>query len=281
MQLTIARDMDSLQEALALLARHGKRVGLVPTMGALHDGHLSLIRRAQEEADAAVVSIFVNPKQFGPNEDFSKYPRMVEADIRKAEEAGAAVVYAPPPEDLYPEGFSTAVSTGELGTILEGKTRTGHFDGVATVVTKLLLRVLPHVAIFGEKDYQQLCVIQRLVADLDIPVEIVGAATVREKDGLALSSRNAYLSPQERAIAPMIYEVLNHVGAAITHDQLPVAAALAQGTAALNKSGFRVDYLELRREDTLEPMERFEPPARLLAAAWLGATRLIDNIALE
>jgi len=279
--MQIARDSEKLQQALLELAQAGKRVALVPTMGALHAGHMSLIRLGQEVADAVVVSIFVNPKQFGPNEDFAKYPRMLEADLRKCDEAGTAVAYAPPLEDLYPEDFSTNVSTGELSKILEGASRPGHFDGVATVVTKLLLRTLPHVAIFGEKDYQQLCVIRRVVADLDIPVEIIGAPTMREVDGLAMSSRNVYLSGEERALAPKLYETLIHVGSAIARGDLPVAKAVAAGVAQLNSLGYNVDYLELREEDTLAPIERFEGPARLLVAARLGNTRLIDNIRVE
>jgi len=278
---TIARDMDSLQAALAELVLAGKRVALVPTMGALHEGHMSLIRQAKEMADAVVVTIFVNPKQFAPTEDFASYPRILEDDIKKIGEVGADLVYTPEPADLYPEGFTTTVSMGELGRILEGTSRPHFFDGVATVVTKLLLRTLPHVAIFGEKDYQQLCVIRRLVRDLDIAVEIVGGPTVREADGLAMSSRNAYLTSEERALAPRLHGILTTVGNAIASGSVPVKAALDQGIAALGKAGFKVDYLELRETDTLEAMEQFESPARLIAAVWLGKTRLIDNIEVE
>jgi pantoate--beta-alanine ligase len=280
MPVIIARDMETLQEALAELATSGKRVALVPTMGALHEGHQALIRQAADLADAVVVSIFVNPRQFGPAEDFAKYPRMLNSDVKKAHEAGASLVYAPEVEDLYPGSFSTTVSVGSLGTILCGKFRPGHFDGVATVVTKLLLRVLPHVAVFGVKDYQQLCVIQRVVNDLDIAVDIAGVETVREADGLALSSRNAYLSPEERAIAPKLYETLSAVGTAIAGGA-NVKAALEQSITGLTKAGFKVDYLELRNAETLEEMQSLQGPARLLAAAWLGKTRLIDNIEVE
>lgn len=276
MQFTIARDMESLQEALGGLLRAGKRLALVPTMGALHAGHSSLIELAKNEADAVVTSIFVNPKQFAPNEDFDKYPRSLEADIEVIRKAGGSIVYAPSSEDLYPEGFTTSVSAGALGDMLEGQFRPGFFNGVATVVAKLLLRTLPHIAVFGEKDYQQLCVIRRVVEDLDIGVEIIGAPTVREPDGLAMSSRNAYLSQAERASAPMLYEILGHVGKSISGGS-PVKSALAQGTAGLTKAGFKVDYLELRDADTLEPVQNADN-ARLLAAAWLGKTRLIDNI---
>ncbi len=280
MQLTISRDMESLQEALAALAMDGKRIALVPTMGALHSGHQALIAQAAELADAVVVTIFVNPKQFGAGEDFPKYPRMLEDDLKKAHEAGATLVYAPDAPDLYPEDFTTSISPGPLSTILEGAHRPGHFEGVATVVTKLLIRTLPHIALFGEKDYQQLCVIQRVVTDLDLGVEIAGVETVREPDGLALSSRNAYLTPAERQTAPLIHETLNQTATAIKLGE-PVAAALEKGKATLTNAGLRVDYLELRAEYTLDAMPTYAAPARLLVAAHLGTTRLIDNIALE
>jgi pantoate--beta-alanine ligase len=278
MQLTIARDMESLQGALAGLVRAGKRVALVPTMGALHAGHMSLIELARTQADAVVTSIFVNPKQFGPNEDFNKYPRMLDEDINKVGLAGGDLVYAPSVDDLYPEDFQCSISVGKLGERLEGKFRPGFFTGVATVVTKLLLRTLPSVAVFGEKDYQQLCVIRRVVEDLDIGVEIIGAPTLREGDGLAMSSRNVYLSAHERKIAPMLHEILTHVGNAINSGSA-AKSALAQGTAGLTKAGFKVDYLELCDADTLETVSSAEN-SRLLAAAWLGNTRLIDNIAV-
>jgi len=280
MQLTITRDMESLQDALGALAVEGKRVALVPTMGALHAGHQALIAQAKEVADAVVVTIFVNPKQFGENEDFSKYPRALEEDIKKAHEAGATVIYAPEASDLYPEGFQTSISAGSLGTILEGAFRPGHFDGVATVVTKLLLRTLPHIALFGEKDYQQLCVIQRVTADLDIGVEIAGVETVREPDGLAMSSRNAYLSATERATAPKLYQALQLCAQSI-QSGAAIDPTLAEAIAALTKEGFKVDYLELRSEYTLEAQETYTSPARLLVAASLGTTRLIDNLSLE
>lgn len=281
MQSVIAHSLESLQKELIALVRAGKRIALVPTMGALHDGHMALVEAAKQHADAVVVSIFVNPKQFGPHEDFSKYPRMLEADLEKIGKAGAAIAYTPTVEDVYPPGFSSHVAMGKIGEILCGKFRPGHFDGVATVVAKLLLRVLPHVAVFGEKDYQQLCVIHRAVLDLDIPVSIVGLPTVREKDGLAMSSRNVYLSKEERALAPKLHQTLVQTAARIAAMPANVSAALADGAAALAAAGFKVDYLELRASETLEEMDKFRPPARLLAAAWLGKTRLIDNIALE
>jgi pantoate--beta-alanine ligase len=280
MQLTIANDLGSLQQALIETARQGKRVGLVPTMGALHEGHQALINIARQRADAVVVSVFVNPTQFGPDEDFEKYPRRLEQDIKKTSEAGASIVYTPSVDDMYGPGHVTSVSPGPLGEILCGQFRPGHFEGVATVVTKLLLRVLPHVAVFGEKDYQQLCVIRQLVYDLDIPIEILGAPTVREKDGLALSSRNAYLTPQERKTAPRLYEILQQTGKSLAGG-MNVREALAMGKALLAQAGFKIDYLELRTSYTLHALDVFEKPSRLLVAAWLGNTRLIDNFAME
>ena len=280
MQLAIAQNSESLQEALLVYAKKGKRIALVPTMGALHAGHATLIRHAANLADVVAVSIFVNPTQFGPKEDFSRYPRMLEQDVKTAQAAGASVIYAPDVEDLYPQGFSTTITAGLLSTQLCGQFRPGHFDGVATVVTKLLLRSLPHVAVFGEKDYQQLCVIRRVVDDLDIPVEIVGAPTVREPDGLALSSRNAYLTKEEREIATTIYKTLSDTANKLISGKQAAQEILATAIASLNASGFKVDYLEMRDADTCAPMEHFTAPARLLVAAWLGKTRLIDNIAM-
>ncbi len=280
MQLTIVRDKPSLQKELEKLVKAGKRIALVPTMGALHAGHMELVAAAKQHADAVVVSIFVNPKQFGPSEDLSKYPRMLEDDTQKLDKENVAVVYAPSVEDIYPEGFLTGVTVGAMGNILCGVFRPGHFDGVATVVTKLLTRALPHVVVFGEKDYQQLCIVNRLISDLDIPVELVAVPTVREPDGLAMSSRNVYLAPQERKTAPTLHHTLVQTAARIAAGS-PVAAALTDGISALKAAGFKVDYLELRKSGTLEALEKFQPPARLLAAAWLGKTRLIDNIALE
>jgi len=262
-QLTIANDIESLQQALLLLAQAGKTVALVPTMGALHAGHAALIAQGRELADVVVVSIFVNPTQFGEGEDFDKYPRTLTADVQAAQAAGAELIYAPSVNDMYPDGFATTVSAGEMGKILCGKFRQGHFDGVATVVIKLLLRVMPHFAIFGLKDYQQFCIINRVVEDLDIPVEIVGAEIVREADGLALSSRNRYLSEDERKTAPMLYQTIANVAKAIP--KTGTEAAINQGISALTTAGFKVDYMEIFEE-------------HLLVAAWLGSTRLIDNV---
>lgn len=280
MQFTIARDLDTLQGTLRGIAAGGQRIALVPTMGALHDGHLTLVREAAKLADAVVVSIFVNPTQFGPNEDFAKYPRMPEDDIRKARDAGAAVIYAPSTEDMYGPNFATRISVGPMADILCGRFRPGHFDGVATVVAKLLLRALPHIALFGEKDYQQLCVIHRLVRDLDIPIEIIGVPTVRERDGLAMSSRNAYLSKEERELAPKLHAVLSATANDIAAG-LAIEAAIEKGIGLLTSAGFKVDYLELRESYSLAALKDFRKPARLLVAAWLGKTRLIDNLPME
>jgi len=278
MQLNLVKNMADLQQALAGLRTQGS-VGFVPTMGALHAGHASLIKLAKERSKNVVVSIFVNPTQFGPNEDFTKYPKMLEKDMETAKAAGASLVYAPSAGDIYPEGFSTSISAGNMNKILDGAFRPGHFDGVATVVAKLLLRVVPQVAVFGEKDYQQLCVIRRVVQDLDLPVEIIAAPIMRETDGLAMSSRNAYLTPEERKTAPEIYktlcETVKHIKAGMPHRQ-----ATAEGVDKLSSMGFKVDYLELHDAATLNSIESLERPARLLVAAWLGGTRLIDNIAM-
>lgn len=264
--MIVAYDLETLQQALLELAQEGKRVALVPTMGALHAGHASLITLAQENADAVVVSIFVNPLQFSPAEDFSQYPRTLDDDLLFAGKAGVDIVYVPAIADMYPEGFTTSVSAGETSKILCGKFRPGHFDGVATVVTKLLLRVMPHIAVFGIKDYQQFRVIQRIVYDLDIPAEMIAAPTLREKDGLALSSRNRYLSAGERKVAPLLYQTLTEVAQQLKHST--AADALAKGITDLTAGGYKVEYLEI-----------FEQ--RLMVAAWLGKTRLIDNVAVE
>lgn len=268
MQLAVADNIAGLQEALAGVARASGRVALVPTMGALHAGHMALIAEARKHADFVVASIFVNPKQFGPNEDYGRYPRALESDLKKLGEAGAQLAYTPSVEDMYPEGYSTTISPGALGQILCGQFRPGHFDGVATVVGKLLLRCLPHVALFGEKDYQQLCIIRRLVTDLDIPMEIIGLPTIREADGLALSSRNAYLTPEERATAPLLYKTLKSIR---------TPADIEPAKAALTQAGFKLDYLEIRDAETLAPATS----GRVLVAAWLGKTRLIDNVELS
>jgi pantoate--beta-alanine ligase len=277
----IIRDLPALDTAISTLRRDGARVAMVPTMGALHDGHLSLVREAARRADHVVASIFVNPTQFGPNEDFSVYPRQEEADAALLREAGVALLWTPSVEVMYPTGFATSVHVAGVSEGLDGAARPGHFDGVATVVSKLLGQVRPDVALFGEKDYQQLAVIRRLVADLNLKVEIVGAPTARAPDGLALSSRNAYLSPEERAAAVALPRALETAAAAIRAGA-PVAEALATARESLTAAGFsRIDYVSLCDADSLVPLESLDRPARLLAAAVLGRTRLIDNIAVN
>lgn len=259
----------------------GRRVGLVPTMGALHAGHLSLVTGIRKSVDATVVSIFVNPTQFAPNEDFSKYPRTFERDSQLLSEIGADAIFAPQVGEMYPPGFSTTVSLeGPAKVGLEDAFRPTHFAGVATVVSKLLLQALPDVAIFGEKDFQQLAVIRRMAHDLDIPVEIAGGITVREADGLAMSSRNVYLTPEERAQAPALHNVLRGAAERL-HEGEPIYAIKEWGKAKLSRLGFEVDYLGIRDQASLEvPPEPYDPKAlRILVAAKLGKTRLIDNIA--
>lgn len=275
----IVRTVADLRAHLAKWRKAGETIALVPTMGALHEGHLSLVTLAKRKADRAVVSIFVNPIQFGPREDFHLYPRDEAGDLKKLAAAGADLVFAPNIDEMYPEGFSTKVRVGDLTEDLCGAARPNHFDGVATVVTKLLLQCAPDLAIFGEKDYQQLLVIKRLVRDLNIQVEIAGAPIVREKDGLALSSRNAYLSPEERRIAPLLYQTISEVAADLAQgrgcDDAVVAARYK-----LDAAGFRVDYVAVRDPETLKPLHGPVKRARVLAAAFLGKTRLIDNVAV-
>jgi len=248
-------------------------------MGALHDGHLALVRAAQAECDRVVASIFVNPKQFAPNEDLAAYPRREAADLAMLRAAGVALVFMPAVAEIYPPGFATTVRVAGLTDCLCGAHRAGHFDGVATVVTKLLLQSLPDAAYFGEKDYQQLLVVRRLVRDLDIPVQIAGVPTVREADGLALSSRNAYLTPKERRIAPGLARALRRIVAALSADPDAVARETARGSADLEHAGFAVEYLEIRAADTLVSVTAtVTAPARVFAAVHLGRTRLIDNI---
>ena len=278
--IAVARTVAALREAVGGWRATGERVGLVPTMGALHRGHLALVGAARGQCERVVASLFVNPKQFGPREDFAGYPRDEAADLAKFREGGVDLVFAPPVEAMYPPGFASNIRVAGISESLEGAHRLGHFDGVATVVAKLLLQCLPNAAYFGEKDYQQLMVVRRLVRDLDIPVRIEGVATVRESDGLALSSRNVYLSPEERRVAPQLHQVMTDTAAALRERPDSVASALAGGSATLERAGFAVDYLELRDAASLAPLSGLASPARLLAAAHLGRTRLIDNIAV-
>lgn len=269
---------DALRQTIESWRAKGDSVALVPTMGALHGGHLALVKEARRQAKRVVVSIFVNPTQFGPNEDFGRYPRPLENDLALLKKARADAAWLPAVEQMYPEGPKTSVHIEGMADILEGTFRPGHFDGVATVVSTLFSQVTPDIALFGEKDYQQLCLIKRLVSQLAMDITIVGVPTVREADGLALSSRNRYLSEVERKVAPTLYAALKKAATHIEKHE-PVAPALKDAETRLLKAGFRtVDYVALAAEDTLDPLSRYEPPARLLAAAWLGTMRLIDNV---
>jgi pantoate--beta-alanine ligase len=273
----IVRNSEELAQGRAELSG---TVALVPTMGALHAGHMALVAEARTRADKVAASIFVNPAQFGAGEDFGRYPRRENDDAQMLQAAGCDLLWIPSVDDVYPDGFATKVSVSGLSERWEGEARPGHFDGVATVVAKLLLAVRPDVAVFGEKDFQQLAVIRRMVADLGIPVEIVGVPTVREADGLALSSRNAYLSPDEHARAVALPRALQAARAAILSG-VPVATALRDAKQAMVDAGFlRVDYLALVDAATLHPLDEPQGEMRLIAAAAIGATRLIDNVAL-
>jgi len=273
------RQSEELAQAAADLRREG-RLALVPTMGALHAGHLALIEEANRRADKVAASIFVNPLQFGAGEDLDRYPRREADDARMLEEAGCDLLWLPSVGDIYPDGFATKISVAGVSERWEGEARPGHFDGVATVVAKLLLSVGPDVALFGEKDFQQLAVIRQMVRDLAIPVEIVGVPTVREHDGLALSSRNAYLSTDERSRAVALPQALRAARDGIVGG-VPVAAALRDAKQALVDGGFlKIDYLALVDAGTLEPLGEARGTMRLIAAAQMGTTRLIDNLAL-
>lgn len=278
--LGIVRDVAGLRARVRDWRQDGAAVGLVPTMGALHEGHLALMRRSLATTERTCVTLFVNPKQFGPHEDFARYPRDEARDLAMIEKAGAHLVFAPDVAEMYPESHQTQVSVGRIGEILEGKFRPGFFVGVATVVTKLLLQAQPDLAFFGEKDYQQLLVIRRLSRDLDIPVEIAGVPTVREKDGLALSSRNAYLSDSERNVAPALHRVIVEAAKNIAAGK-EAKTEEASTAHALKAAGFaQVDYVAVRDAETLEETRDSLGARRVLAAAWLGQTRLIDNVAV-
>lgn len=279
MSIAIVRTVADLRAQVSAWASAGLRTALVPTMGALHDGHLTLVRRGRELADRVVATVFVNPTQFGPNEDFSRYPRDEAGDAAKLASAGCDLLFAPTVDVMYPAGFTTSIDVGPVTTRWEGAFRPGHFQGVATVVTKLLLQAGADVACFGEKDYQQLCTIRQLVRDLDIPVQIEGVPTVREADGLALSSRNAYLSPEQRQVAGQLNRVMRGVIDRL-HAGEAVDAVLAAGTKALLDAGFTaVDYLALVDALTLEPLTQ-PGKGRLICTARLGGVRLLDNMAI-
>ena len=268
--MIIVRTKKDLRESISNLRAARNKIALVPTMGALHEGHISLVDIAKQYADSVVVSIFVNPTQFGANEDFSKYPRTEQADLEKLENAGVAVVYIPSVEEIYAQDAATSVHVADISKELCGATRVGHFDGVATIVTKLFMQTQPDYAVFGEKDYQQLHIIKQFTRDLDIPVKIIPAPIMREVDGLAMSSRNRYLSESERGIAGIFYKTLQEIA-----NGLDIETAKSQLLAA----GFaKIDYIELRDAVTLKPTDK-KQNSRLLAAVFLGKTRLLDNIA--
>jgi pantoate--beta-alanine ligase len=275
------RTVSALRRAIMPWRRAGGRIALVPTMGALHAGHLALVRAARRRAARTVVSIFVNPAQFAPHEDLASYPRTFDNDLAALAEMRVDLVWAPTVAVMYPPGFATRITPeGPAAVGLEDKFRPHFFAGVATVVAKLFVQCAPDIALFGEKDYQQLKVVTRLAQDLDLPLKIVGVPTVREKDGLALSSRNAYLSVSERAAAPALYHVLKDCAEKLKRGALP-ARVLDEGGAAIERAGFLLDYLEARHAETLQPIASLKDgPIRLLVAARLGKTRLIDNIAV-
>jgi pantoate--beta-alanine ligase len=278
--LVVARTLKVLDRTIGRYRVAGETLALVPTMGALHAGHLALVRRARRRANRVVVSIFVNPAQFAPTEDFSTYPRNFETDIAALRAEHIDLVWAPPRELMYPEGFATSINVRGPATVdLEDRFRPHFFGGVATVVAKLFTQCRPDFALFGEKDYQQLKTVTRMAIDLDLKVKVIGVPTVREKDGLALSSRNAYLSPAERAVAPTLYRTLKESAARIAARE-PIARVMSEGWLAIEAAGFAVDYFEARHSDTLRRIETTQDgPVRLLVAARLGMTRLIDNIA--
>ncbi|MFP4536992.1 MAG: pantoate--beta-alanine ligase [Dichotomicrobium sp.] len=279
--MPIVRSVSQLRDAVRRWRRKSRKIALVPTMGGLHEGHLSLVRIARKNADRVIVSSFVNPTQFGPDEDFDNYPRDEHGDNRLLAKAGTDLVYAPSILEMYPGDFATRVEVAELTQCLCGVSRPHFFAGVTTVVTKLFLQSLPDIAVFGEKDYQQLLVIRQLVKDLNFPIEILSGPIVRESDGLAMSSRNAYLSEEDRATAPQLYNILSDMAADLSVGR-DVESTISMGVNRLRGAGFRIDYLDVRTEDTLIPLEgRVVDPARIFAAVHLGNTRLIDNVPIE
>ncbi|USU13703.1 pantoate--beta-alanine ligase [Sphingomonadaceae bacterium OTU29THOMA1] len=274
------RELKALRDAVAAFRAEGADIALVPTMGALHAGHMALVEAARRSGTKVIASIFVNPKQFGPNEDLSRYPRREAADARLLAEHGCDLLWLPPVEAMYPADFATNISVGGVSEGFDGAARPGHFDGVATVVTKLFNQTGADIAYFGEKDYQQLAVVRRFVADLDMPIEIVGVPTQRDDDGLALSSRNIYLDDEQRAKAVALPRALGVAARAIGRGD-DDSAALAEARAMLVAAGFEVDYIALADAETLAANPAPNRPRRLLAAARMGTTRLIDNVAIE
>ncbi len=283
MSIEIIRTISSLRDRVKQRRGEGARIGVVPTMGALHDGHLALVARSRTLADVTITTLFVNPTQFAANEDLARYPRTEAADAALLEAAKCDILFAPPVEQMYPAGFVTAVHLeGPAAAGLEDRFRPGHFSGVATVVAKLFQQTAADVAVFGEKDWQQLAVVRRMARDLDMPIDIVGLPTVREPDGLAMSSRNRYLSPDERLKAPILFQAMQTVSASVRTGS-PLEAALAKGRSSITAAGFDIDYFEARDGTSLAPvMDGARASSiRLLLAARLGNVRLIDNMALE
>jgi pantoate--beta-alanine ligase len=278
-RLRVLRTVSAFRRAIAPWRAHDAKIALVPTMGALHAGHLALVRAARRRARRTIVSIFVNPAQFAPEEDLARYPRTFDADLLALRELGVDLIWAPAVDVMYPSGFSTKVTPGGPALVgLEDRLRPHFFSGVATVVAKLLIQCTPDFAMFGEKDYQQLKVVSRMAADLNLPTKIIAVPTVREKDGLALSSRNAYLSVEERAVASTLYRVLKACAEKIASGEL-LARVIDEGAQTIENAGFLLDYLEARNADSLERIASLhEGPVRLLVAARLGKTRLIDNL---
>lgn len=280
--MQIVRKLSELRETVSAWRKAGLSIGFVPTMGALHAGHISLVRLSVEGCDRTIASIYVNPTQFAPHEDLDSYPRQEAEDAAKLEAAGCDLVFCPSSDVMYPEGEETRVDVPTMGAKLEGQFRPHFFGGVATVVTKLFNQVQPDKAFFGEKDYQQVQIITRMVKDLCIPVEICPGPTLRAADGLALSSRNAYLTPKERAAAPALHAAMHRAAIRMRNGTLP-GEAIAEAVESVRKAGFRtVEYIEAVDPATLDPIpaQLPEKPCRLIAAAWMGKTRLIDNIAI-
>jgi pantoate--beta-alanine ligase len=279
MSLTVLDRRDAFRKVLDAERASGRRIGLVPTMGSLHAGHISLMERAARECEVVVATLFVNPLQFGPAEDLETYPRDPEGDRAKAEAAGVAYLFAPSQAEMFPDAVVTVVSVTPLTDVLEGAIRPGHFQGVATIVTKLLSLAGPCRAYFGEKDFQQLAIVRRLTADLSLPAEIVGCPTVRALDGLALSSRNAYLTPEERAVAPTLYRALQAGATAAAHGTDAGAVRSVMSATVADQRALQLQYAEVVDPVDLSPLTTLDRDARLLIAARLGRTRLIDNVA--
>ncbi|ALI08269.1 MULTISPECIES: pantoate--beta-alanine ligase [Pseudomonas] len=281
--MNTVKTVRELRAAVARARGEGKRIAFVPTMGNLHSGHVALVTKAAQRADFVVASIFVNPLQFGAGEDLDKYPRTLAADQEKLLQAGCHLLFAPSVEEMYPDGMAgqTRVSVPQLSEGLCGASRPGHFEGVATVVSKLFNMVQPDLAVFGQKDFQQLAVIRALVHDLNMPIQIIGEPTVRAEDGLALSSRNGFLSPDQRAVAPVVYRVLSQIAESIKQGQRDFPALIGEQLKQLEAAGLRPDYLEIRHAKTLRPALSEDRDLVILVAAFLGTTRLIDNLHLD